>query len=442
MKKIALFFLLVINSTIHSQNNLESYQDNYGGVRAVLYNPASISNTRFTTDVNLFSFGVSGTNDYYAFKVTNILNSDYNIETEAKTYPSNANNFIINADMMGPSVMLNILPKHSVAFFTRARVTGNLHNINGDLFNQLKDNINATSSFDYKAGNYNATFASWAEIGASYATILLNKEQHVLKGGVSFKFVQGIANSYSTGDNVSVKYTNNSPVPITNFVETTGVLTYGGTQNFEDSFNSFKFDISRASLGIDLGFIYEFKPKSDPQTNQYKYKFAFSITDIGTVNFKDTNEKVYDLNKTVTEAQYENANSFGEFLEANYTVIKNGSSTKFNLPTAAHLNLDWNLHEKIFINFYGDINLNNKLSINNSAIANFYGVTPRYESKWFTVSLPLNYMEYRKLQLGTGFRLGPVFIGSSSILSNLLSNESKGADFYFGFKVPIYKKSN
>jgi outer membrane protein OmpA-like peptidoglycan-associated protein len=44
------------------------------------------------------------------------------------------------------------------------------------------------------------------------------------------------------------------------------------------------------------------------------------------------------------------------------------------------------------------------------------------------------------IQVGTGLRFGALFVGSSSLITNLLSNESKGADVYFGFKVPVYQK--
>jgi outer membrane protein OmpA-like peptidoglycan-associated protein len=67
-------------------------------------------------------------------------------------------------------------------------------------------------------------------------------------------------------------------------------------------------------------------------------------------------------------------------------------------------------------------------------------LTPRYETRWFTFSLPINYMEYSGVQVGTGLRFGPMFIGSSSVITNLVSKESKAADVYFGFKIPVYQK--
>lgn len=441
MRKLLISLIVLTSSLgVRSQSYIGYYHDNYAGVQSVLFNPASIVDSRFRTDINLFSLSITGTNDYYGINATDLLKGSYNIETQAKLFPSNANNFIINADVMGPSFMFNLAPKHSIALFTRGRVNANIHNINGELFNQISDNINSNSSFDLKAGSFNMTAASWAELGLSYATILLNKDKHFLKGGFSLKYLQGVANSYIYGDNVAVKYTNNGLNTNTNPLATSGNLTYGGSQDFKDSFNDFKFDTSTGGIGADLGFVYEYRPEFDNYTNNlYKVRVGLSVTDLGSINFKNTNEKVYDLNKTITEAQYENAGSVGELLEDNYLVLSTGNTTKTALPTAIHANLDWNFYRKFYLNLNGDFNANSHSAKNTLAIANTYGATPRYESKWFSFYLPLNYMEYRGFMAGAGFRLGPLFVGSGSVISNFISKESKGFDVHLGLKIPIYK---
>ncbi|WP_052184125.1 hypothetical protein [Psychroserpens sp. Hel_I_66] len=49
-------------------------------------------------------------------------------------------------------------------------------------------------------------------------------------------------------------------------------------------------------------------------------------------------------------------------------------------------------------------------------------------------------MDYSGFNAGIGFRAGPLFIGSNSALTNLLSSESKAVNVYAGLKIPIYKK--
>lgn len=437
MKKLLNFIvLLVVTFGVRSQSYVGFYHDNYAGVQSVLFNPASIVDSRFRTDINLFSASITQTNDYYAINFSNFLQGNYDKETQAKFYPSNNNNFIVNTDIMGPSFMFNIAPKHSVAIFTRARANVNIHNINGELFNQISDNINATSSFDLKPGTFSLTASSWSELGLSYATVLFKKDKHFVKGGLSLKYLFGGLNNYAYGDNIEVKYVKNGSNASANYLTTSGNLIYGGSQNLNDS----GFNSTARGFGADLGFVYEYRPEFDNYTkNLYKLKVGLSITDIGSINFKDNTEKVYDLNKTITEAQFESSNSFGSQLENNYLLLSTTNSTQTALPTAIHANLDWNFYRKFYLNLNGDLNANSRMGKNTLSIANTFGVTPRYENKWFSFYLPLNYMQYRGFMSGLGFRLGPLFVGSGSVISNFISKESKGFDFYLGLKIPIYK---
>jgi len=441
MKKLLiLFFVLTFSIFSRSQSYLGYYHDNYAGVQSVLFNPASIVDSNFRTDINLFSASVMGTNDYYGVNVLDLFKGGYNLETDAKFFESNSNNFVLNADIMGPSFMFNIKPKHSIALFTRARAVINIHDINGEVFNQLTDDFSATESFNLAAGNFNMTGNSWGELGLSYAGVFFNKGKHFLKGGLSLKYLQGIANTYTQGNNVTMNYEYNSALPVTNTIATTGTLTYGGNKDFSDSFDSLDFDSKSSGIGGDLGLVYEYRPEFNNSTeNKYKLRLGLSVTDIGSIKYDDNEQKMYDLNKTVTEAQYENANSLGDFLDANYTVIESKKSVKTVLPTALHANLDWNFFRKFYVNVNGDINMTDKKALNSSAIANTVSVTPRYESKWFSFYVPLNYMDYRGFQAGAGFRAGPLFVGSGSVITNLVSDESKGFDVHMGLKIPIYK---
>ena len=119
-KKIIFFFVLTSILSAKAQSYLGYYYDNYAGVQSTLYNPASIVDSRFKTDINLASFSASAGNDYYGISLSDLIKGgNYDFELQSKKFPSNSNNFIVNADIMGPSFMFNIAPKHSLAIFTR-----------------------------------------------------------------------------------------------------------------------------------------------------------------------------------------------------------------------------------------------------------------------------------------------------------------------------------
>jgi hypothetical protein len=66
-------------------------------------------------------------------------------------------------------------------------------------------------------------------------------------------------------------------------------------------------------------------------------------------------------------------------------------------------------------------------------------LTPRYEGKAIGLYLPVTYNTLTQLTMGATLRLGPLFVGSGSILSALLSN-SRQADFNLGLHIGVLKK--
>jgi outer membrane protein OmpA-like peptidoglycan-associated protein len=67
-------------------------------------------------------------------------------------------------------------------------------------------------------------------------------------------------------------------------------------------------------------------------------------------------------------------------------------------------------------------------------------MTPRYESRWFSFYVPISSIEYSGMQVGSGLRLGAFFLGSGSVITNLISKDSRAIDFHVGFKIPVYQK--
>ena len=144
-------------------------------------------------------------------------------------------------------------------------------------------------------------------------------------------------------NNVSLAYDNNATDPNLNTISTTGSLIYGGSQEFENE--DYEFNQNSNGFGTDLGFVYEYRPNyanfsaDDKDLNKYKLRFGLSVTDIGSITYKDATQRTHDLNGTRTESQYENLNS-DEYLKTFPTTYSDAKKT--SLPTAIHTNIDWN----------------------------------------------------------------------------------------------------
>ncbi|RYJ38560.1 OmpA/MotB domain protein [Flavobacterium anhuiense] len=440
MKK-TLFLFCFFGSFFYarSQSYFGFRDDNFAGIQSVLFNPSNVVDSKYRADVTIFSASGTGQNDLYGINILDALDGDYDLATDAsKTFKSN-NRGNFNVDILGPSFMMNITPVHSVALFTRVRSVTNLIGINGQLIDEVNKDVDASNSFLITGGNPNGVTNSWAEIGASYATILLDRDDHFVKGGITLKYLMAGVNGYINGSDVSVAFNKNNADPAMSEYLSTGTIRTAASYDYANGDDA-KFDAASAGVGVDLGFTYEYRTNCHTCAgNRYKFKAAASVTDIGKLNYKNIIENTYNITGKVTQQDIDDADDIFEFFDANYTKISSKKGVKANLPTALHTNFDWNIDQRFYLNLSGDFNLVDAKKINGTAIANSVTFTPRYETRQFSFYVPVTYMQYSGTAIGAGFRAGPIFIGSGTLFSSLFSNNSKACNIYAGLKLPIYQ---
>jgi hypothetical protein len=257
MKKITLLMLFFISAIcVEAQSYIGFLTDNYSGVNSLIANPANITDSRFKTDINLAGASVFGGNDYYGLNIMDAIKDDYDFDLDATKSPSNDNNIALNADIMGPSFMFNLNKRSSIAIFTRVRSMVNVNEINGNTIDVIDDED--TDDFNVNEGDFNIFGQGWAEVGLTYARVLMNKEQHFLKGGLSLKYLQGLGSGYVHGKNVTVNYDADGAGPDTGSFDSTGELTYGRFAEFDN--DNYDYDLPKATgFGVDLGVVYEWR---------------------------------------------------------------------------------------------------------------------------------------------------------------------------------------
>lgn len=440
MKRTLLLFCF-FGSFFYAQS--QSYfgfrDDNFAGIQSVLFNPSNVVDSKYRADVTIFSASGTGQNDLYGINILDALDGDYDLATDASKNLKSNNRGNFNGDILGPSFMLNITPVHSVALFSRVRSVTNLVGINGQLIDEVNKDVDASNSFLITGGNPNGVTNSWAEIGASYATVLLDRDDHFVKGGITFKYLMAGVNGYINGADLSVAFNKNNADPAMSQYLSSGTVRTAASYDYANGDDA-KFDAASAGLGIDLGFTYEYRTNCHSCAgNRYKFKAAASVTDIGKLNYKNLVENTYNITGSVTQADIDDADDIFEFFDANYTKISSKKGVKANLPTALHTNFDWNIDQRFYLNLSGDFSLVDAKKVNGTAIANSVTFTPRYETRQFSFYVPVTYMQYSGTAIGAGFRAGPIFIGSGTLFSSLFSNNTKGCNIYAGLKLPIYQ---
>lgn len=432
-----LVIFLLTSVGLSAQSYIGHTIDNYAGVHALTYNPAFVVDSRMRADVNLVSASSFLGSDYFGINVSNVLEAEdgFEFDSEVEKNPKDDNKFFLNADVLGPSFMFNLTPKSSIGVITRARAFFNVTNINGELYESLVDGFDMEQSFDFQNQDLAGTAHVWAEIGLVYGRILLDNRNNFLKAGATVKYLQGAGGLYVNSPQLQGTYNANLQT-----LSTSGSLSYGSTVDFDN--DDIDFENLSSGFGIDLGLVYEWRPDGSVslsrKQNKYKLKLGVSVTDLGSINYEESTTTTYLLDNFVDANEFEE-NDVETALEENYLGDETLEDVSIKLPTALNFLADYHMYKKFYLSLQGSLAMSDSSESLSNSIINTVTLSPRLETKWFSFYSPISLRQYDGLAWGAGFRLGTLTVGSGSILTNLIAQETKTTDIYVGLKVPIYQ---
>lgn len=465
MRKLYVFLGLLASlfvTAAQAQDYIGFTTSNYAGVNKLMYNPASIADSRFKADISLFGFSTFVGNNYVGISRSAIFNPDLFNDPDFgdKYLPRSTNRKAYSAyvglNLQLPSFMVTLTKNDAIAFSGRIRSITNVNGLNQSFLDM------AWVDFD-KPEFWNQSFTqkrleiqtnTWAEYGLSYGRVILNKNEHFLKGGITLKLVQGLGAAYLFGKDIQYNFKDNDTVSLFN-----ANITYGHSETFDiQSANEFNFNFNgRPTIGVDFGFEYEWRPKyMDYQyemdgkkelwrrdQNKYKLKAGFAITDIGGIRYnKGTNSGNFNANVTnMPLSVFDNVSNVQTLDSTLNTVFVNTpdkGTFRMGLPTMLSLQVDYNVWKGFYINFSPFISLTSgRRDDSKVRMWNNYALTPRYEMKWFGVYLPNSYNTLTGFNSGISLRLGPVVIGSGTVFSSLGKKAFRETDIHMLFKIPI-----
>jgi outer membrane protein OmpA-like peptidoglycan-associated protein len=443
-EKLLIKLFLFIPFIAFSQDYSGFISDNYSGLHSILDNPATAVSSPYLSDINLLSANAFVSNDYTGINLGAIINNDtnnfYDNSGDNISSKLEGNNFNLNASLLGPSFLVNLGYEHSLALTSRVRSLVNINSLDGAFFENYSTGFSNTEDYTFTQDKPNFISNSFMEIGLTYATELRKTKNTTLKSGISLKYLKGLGIMFAEVDNLKVDYHDADET-----MDTSGGLLYG----VSDNFNKEVYILTPGSkgFGFDIGFVYEWKPNFDPKSKEvaknyknYKYKIGISLTDFGSITYPSSLNKKYNLDRTGIDTNTIDGDADLETtLDNLYSPTETREDIKVKLPTAAHISIDWNTNNKIYLNLHTDISIKGSSAKMTNRIVSTAILTPRYESKWFSAFSPISFNEHMNFKWGLGFRAGPVFVGSGSLLSNLFEKNSKGADIYFGLKIPLYR---
>jgi len=451
-------FLFMLNVHVSAQDFLPFASSNYAGVTGIHLQPASIADSRYRFDLALFSTSFGLTNNYYGidpYVLSHpklLQNLDFNGPYISRNNNGSDKSMIFNLRQDIFSFMISLSPKSSFAFTPSVRTILNFDNISETMATQLNDiNKDNFSGTHLNNKNLNVEANAWVEYGFTYARVLVDKEKHFLKAGATLKINQGLGSAFLFVKDLNFEIKNQDTISLNT------TANYGSSDNLENNFK-YNFD-ANPSLSFDFGFVYEYRPgwmkykyDMDGKTNlwrrdqdKYLLRIGFTASDIGSVRFKrnpnskDFTADVQDLN--INNTGIETISDFNHYIDSIFNTNHNlPDSYKMSLPVCLSMQADVRVANGFYVNFTPYLAFNTAATTANKVhYITAYNIVPRFDKKWFGVSVPFQYNAYKQWNIGLGLRIGSFWIGSNDLFSMLASSKFRyGSSASIVLKVPFF----
>ncbi|MDR2564337.1 MAG: DUF5723 family protein [Prevotellaceae bacterium] len=469
-------FLLTIAPVAFSQDFPGHNYSNYQTVGGMLFNPASIAGGRYKVNVNLFSFNVAAANNGYGFNRKTAFKGKFNdLDENVDFFKSNnadPKSVFFNVDVIGPSFMIDMGRKAgAIGLSTRVRTLFDVKNISNNIFQLIGVANDDYFNKPFSQSGLEIDAHAFAEVGLTYSRIIWDNESHVIKGGLTGKYVIGLAMASTRINNLEVEITNKD-LGLGSGVEDVvkklqGEMSMAYSKNIDKLIDDFDpMDVwntaaKSGNIGFDIGVEYEWYrdgkrkvPVTDRSTwmsnslTPYTLKASVSITDIGKIKYALSDDsKIYTIQNRLSEYPLSDLDMEGDLTEYLDSLKSKGIITekssavnaKVSLPTMLRVNIDWNAYKGFYVNLGAAMNMLGNSSYG-ARYGNYYYLTPRFESKWFSAYSPLSYNSLKQINWGVGLNVGVLFIGSGSILSGLIRDKLNNLDLHLGINVPIFKR--
>jgi outer membrane protein OmpA-like peptidoglycan-associated protein len=367
-----------------------------------------------------------------------------------------------NAQLDILNFAFHIKPHIAIGFTAKLRSVTNIDDIDPKLAQLMEKGLDIPSLWNtqFNESLLDLNHLTWAEYGFLYSQVLKDDGEHFLKMGGKVKWLSGYAAAYMHTKNFRYNLFN---ADTSQYLA--GDFSYGHSSGILDGESGLK-SASKFGLGLDIGFVYEWRPdwmnykydmdgKTDlwrQDLDKYKLRAGISILDIGGMKFsKGGISRDFSINSTnLFNLQVFNSaqsltdvdnliDSLSNDPTTGWTTANQDKSTFFmTLPTAISFQFDYHIWKWFGVEASGIVNVLTSANPNRVRIPTTFAITPGFDHPWIGFHFPLSYSRYSGFKVGTGVRLGPLTLGVND-LGFLLASGKKinGATIYAGLRLPI-----
>ncbi|TYZ06405.1 hypothetical protein FY528_17985 [Hymenobacter lutimineralis] len=462
--RLTLILGLALSTPALSQPTLSPAHGNYHGLGEVLWNPATVADSRYLFQLQLFSLDVTASNTAYAYTGPWSLKnpgSGLEFSPEYLTLRNDKPRHLVGLglDARGPGLQVRLNANNGLAFQTRVRTAFQGNAVSASLLQDAVNEFEGVRRSDDNTFNFNMNaFAEW---NLTYGRTVINDEAHFLKAGITLKRLIGLGAAYIQSRQLDYEIL---PDNATTGDTVLRLHRFEGGAGFSNPSELANLDLNTArrwltkgsgpgsGWGADLGVVYEFRPdhatyyyttkkgerRPDASRNKYKYRVSVALTDIGGIRYR-TNAAAYDVtasNLGVSQADLEgiDEDNVEERIRAILRTDRYEEQTSFRmgLPTTLNVDVDYHLSWKFYLNAAVRQNLRGRFAPGMRTFS-YASVTPRLETRWLEVATPvLLTNNYRTAAFGVSARAGIFLLGTNDLGSLLGGKNRMGSNVYFG----------
>jgi hypothetical protein len=455
---------LLLCTQLYAQNYYGIQGSNYAGSLGTGNNPASIVNTPYKWDVDIFSFQAkNATNGITLHNYSLFSSPDKATATANQGYYRRFGYADFNVNLLNTRISVNRKQAFAFGINLRGYAQGS-----SSPFNFI-DSLKTTANF-FDLGNYanklygDMLHSSWVEIYASWGQTILDNYSSRLNAGITAKVSRGISGAYTRVQNGTVSQTVHGNRYVYTLQDVLGEYGYSSNydgwnkqQSTSQNLRNFVND-TRGGFSFDLGVEYLIKPQQiatvfdEDSYYDYDWKIGVSILDIGFNQYKYGKESrrlsgfQNNITDTVVDQRFLNVKSVEAFNDSLVGVIRNIQQPTglFNIVNPARLVI--NVDRYLFDAFY----VNGNLSVNLSSLSghqwrltelNLLTITPRWETHRVGVYMPVQFNNKKQFWVGGAFKYGPLLVGVHNWATIFAKNKMQNGGAYVALVLHAWKST-
>jgi hypothetical protein len=463
-------FLFIITEGAFAQLSLGQVTSNYSGIGGSTVNPAFMANTKLRADINIFSAHNFVENNYFYFpshqsSLFKMANGAYEFELFPKPYgkgnryvhtyynDKSLKNVMLESRIIGPSLMVAV-GEHMFAIRTGFRFMSSTRRLPYDManFSYYTMDFKPQHNTYFVRDNYDMASMAWWEVGFSYAKVLMRGKSNHISAGITVSPLFGYSGAYVTGGDTRYIVYNDD---VLNVEQLTGEFGFSLPIDYQtDNINLMHPMVRGYGMGIDLGVSWQYREKPyqkrlprncyKKRFEDYKFKLGFSLLDVGWIRFSKNAEKhafknVHNNWIDVNQLDYYNISEAledaSELFYGDPDSSLQARSFRIYLPTTVSMQFDYHIKDNWFINsivaipaMYASPMIERPVVI---------ALTPRFESRFLEINVPLVLYDFRDPRVGLSIRLDGFTIGTDNIGCFMGSRDITGADIYVSYRIML-----